>query len=341
MNSQLSIISHLLAFGDASASSNPKLRYLDWQTCYENISVQNMQSKTYLLDPAEDRVIFSGARTLTVDGTTAFGLTLNPLFDGVYRMTNTAGAAPGFRTDRALTLIGNQVTATVNNNVTMQFSLSPSTLVSFAAVHVGDTVFIPGLTTGDAAGPFNTLNEGFWVVLAVVAVSSIANIGLVCQRPAGVSFQGVSEVVPMANVTSNSQFQAFSSGPVQVGDTLELSAGFSVVSQQAYQISNVTPKWIEFLSSTPIPLETGILPTAAGINIYTNAQNFVRVEADQLAYVKINSGSNIPLVPRAVGDINGRGYIELWGNIWQLEVVNRNPGTQMNVFVASAAQDLG
>ena len=341
MNSQLSIFGHLIAFGDAQASSNPKLRYLDWSTCYENVSVTNVQSKTYLLDPAENRTIFSGARTLTIDGTTSFTLTLNPAFDGVYRLTSTTGTAPGFRTDRALTLSGEQVTATVNNNVTMLFSLQVSASSTFAAVQVGDTVFIPGVTTGDVAGPFNQLNEGFWTVLAVVPVSSVANLGLICQRPAGQAFQGISETILGASMTANSQFQAFTAGPVQVGDTLEISAGFSVVTRQAFQISTVTSKWIEFLSVSPLPLESGILPTAAGVNIYTNAQNFVRVEADQLAYVVINAGSNIPLVPRSIGDIGGRGYLELWGNIWSLAVVNRNPGSQMNVFVASAAQDLG
>jgi hypothetical protein len=341
LNAQLSIFGHLLAFADAQASNNPKLRYLDWATAYENIPVKNVQNKTYMVDPGATLTIFSGARTLLVDGTTAFDLTINPAFDGVYRMTKSAGTAPGFRTNRALTLSGNQITATVNNNVTMLFGLEASSTQNFSAVQVGDTVFIPGVTTGDSAGPFNQLNEGFWVVLAVVTVASVANHGLVVQRPAGQAFQGVSEVVLAGSVTANSQFQAFSAGPVQPGDTLELSAGFSIVTQQSYQISTVTPTWVEFLSSSPIPLETGIIPTAAGIKIYTAAQNYVRVEADQLAYVKINQGSNIPLRTRQVGEIGGRGFFELWGDIWQLDVINRNTGSQMNTFVVSAEEDRG
>lgn len=337
MKSLLSIFHHLLAFGDAQASSNPRLKYLDWEVAYSAIPVQDQQSKTYILDPGETRTIFSGARTLTVDNTTAFSLTLNPNLSSVYRMTRTAGTAPGFRTDRALTLSTHTITVSINNNVTAQFSLEPSASVNFSAVQIGDTIFIPGVSTGDAAGPFNVLNEGFWTVMAVVPVSSNPNLGIICQRPAGVAFQGVAETV---SVTVDSQLQAFSAGPVQAGDTLQIGAGFSTITRQSFQISTVTAGWIEFLSTQPLPLESGVLPGSAGISIYTNAQNFLRIEADQLAYVKINQGSNIELVPRQVCDIQGRGYLELWGNIWQLDVVNRNPGSVMNVFVASAQQDL-
>src|SRR5690606_14922263 len=96
--------------------------------------------------------------------------------------------------------------------------------------------------TGDAAlsSPFNVLNGGFWSVLA--RTSTVVTV----VRPNGESFSGTSEAVAL---TSDAQLQAFSSSGVQVGDTLEISGGFSAVTQKAFEVSTVTPGWVEFVST--------------------------------------------------------------------------------------------
>lgn len=334
--SKLNVHSNIVAFGDSdTASTQPKLKFFDWSTSVNLVSVEQPRSKEYLLDPGETRTIFSGTRSLAIDGTTAFSLALNAAKLGVYRVTNTAGTAPVFRTSRALTLNGETLTATVNNNATMEFTLADGSTPTFAGCVAGDTIFIPNTTTGDSASPLNVLNTGFWTVLALGGAGAGANRKLTCQRPAGEAFVGVSEAVA---ITANSQFLAFSQGPVRAGDFLVISAGFSAVSQKTFQITAVTPTWVEFASAESLPLEADITPAAAGFRIYSEAQSFVRIMADQEAVVRRNgdTGDYNKLEPLVPGEADGMGWQESWGPTWELVLVNKSPTAAMHVVVLSA-----
>jgi hypothetical protein len=274
---------------------------------------------------------------LTVDGTTTFDLALSTVYEGVYRLTVTGGTAAGFRTARAVDLTGEAVTVAVNNNATATFALAAASVPDFSAVQVGDVVFIPDATTGDSTSPFNVLNVGFWAVLAIGPSGVGANRKLTCRRLPGQSFQGAGET---QTVTAAGEFIVFSPGPVQAGDTLAISDGFSVVSQQTFIITAVTDSWIEFSSSESLPLETDIVPGAAGINIYSESKSFVRVEVDQPCYLQLNgsTGQEIELTPRRNGDSDQRAHFEMWGNIWQLAVVNRSAYASVTVQLISAAE---
>lgn len=334
--SKLNVNSNIVAFGDAdTAATQPRLKYFDWSTSFNGISVEQPRSKEYLLDPGETRTIFSGSRSLAIDNTTEFDIELNSALSGVYRMTWVGGTAPVFRTDRALALDGEELTCTVNNNATMEFTLDPLSVPTFAGCTVGDTIFIPHTTTGDSASPLNVLNVGFWTVLALGPNGAGANRKLTCRRPAGEAFEGVSETVTL---TDDAEFQAFSSGPVQAGDFVVISSGFSAVSQKTFQVTDVTSTWIEFASGEPLPLEEGITPTAAGLRIYSEAQSFVRVMVDQEAVIRKNgaTGDYDTLSPNAVGEIDGMAWSESWGPTWDLVVVNKSPTTPMRVIVLSA-----
>lgn len=335
--STLNIHQNLVIFDDTNIATNqPKLQYVSWTTDFTGIQVEEPASKQYFLQPAETLTVFSGIRTLLVDGTTAFDLTLNPAQSGVYRLTNSAGTAPGFRTARAVSISGESVTVTINNNATAEFALSAVAVPTFAAVQVGDTLFIPDTTTGDSASPFNTLNVGFWTVLAVTNSGAGANRKLICKRLNGEAFEGVAEVV---SVTANSQFKVFSSSGVQPGDTLKLSAGFSTVTQKTYSLQTVTSDWVEFTSAEPLPLETGIIPTAAGLIIYSDAKSLVRVEVDQESVLRLNSDStdNLRLSPRAPGSQQDVAHFEIWSPIYQLVLINKSTAT-LKATVITAVQ---
>ncbi len=335
---RLNIHSNILAFGDAdTVTSNPKLRHVDWTTDFTQIRVSSPENKEFELAPAETRTLFSGARTLTVDGTTEFTLTASALNEGVYRLTATDGTAAGFRTARAITIGAESVIVAINNNATATFSLAEASTPTFAAAAVGDILFIPDTTTGDSASPFNVLNVGFWVILAKGPVGAGANRRLTCRRLPGASFEGTAETVAVA---ADAEFRVFSSGAVQVGDYLALTAGFSTVTQQTFQISAVTDSWVEFTSSESLPLEADIITGSAGINIYSGAKSFVRVEVDQPAVIRLNgaTGDEVKLMPRVNGDLQGRAHFEMWGPIWQLVVVNRSPTTTVVVQLISAAE---
>jgi hypothetical protein len=307
-----------------SSSSNPARRYADWTRHIVSESVQNPTVEDFDLLPGETRQVFSGTRSTSINGTTEFDLSLHTTESSVYRMTHSGGTAPAFRTSRGLALNGEELTLTINNNATAVLELDALSAQSFSAVQVGDTVFLPGSTTGDTASVFNANNEGFWLVLARATKS------LTLRRRVGESFIGVAEVVTL---TDDDQLQVYSAAGVQIGDSMDVSAGFSALTQKVFVVSEVTADWIQFTSTESLPLESGIIPTASGLSFYTEAKRFVRVEVDQEAVLRFNgdTSSSIRLSPRTPGDQEQIAHFEAWGSFWSLTVVNRSSAATLKV----------
>jgi len=322
----------LNCYQDITPNSNPQNRLVDWRQNVINISVDNPLNQKFAIAPGSSQIVFSSARATTIDGTTVFQITMNPTNSNLYRITTTGGTAPGFRTSRGLALTGDTVTVAVNNNVSATFTLAVN---NFAGVSIGDVIFIPTALTGDPSSPFNILNGGFWTVIGKVSGGSPQTITVV--RFPGVSFSGVPESIVQTN---NSQFQAFSSAGVQLEDTLQISAGFSPITQEtAYTIATVTANFVEFLSSSPLPLETGIQPTASGMTFYSIAKRFVRIEIDQPCYVQFNGSSDVNnlIIPRLAGDLaNNFGWFEKWSNVFSVNIVNKSQNNTLNVIFISA-----
>lgn len=315
----------LVIYEDANSSNNPLERIVSWQKSLINIAVENPLSRKYSVPPNSSLTIFNGTVATSINGTTVVGIALNPTNSSLYRITHLAGGPTGFRTDRALTLSGSTITVAINNNATVTFTTSAG---SFGAVQVGDTVFVPTVLTGDSASPFNLQNGGFWQVLAITPTV------ITLVRPTGVAFSAAAEAVVL---TTNAQLQAFSAAGVQAGNTLEISAGFSSITQKSFIITSVTPDWVEFVSTEPLPIETGITPTATGMIFYSDAKRFVRVEADQECVVRMNGDTtnNVRLSPRTPADKNGIAWLEKWGTLWQLVIVNRSSSTLSAVVISA------
>ncbi len=320
---------NIVMFDDANASNNPLLKVVDWTQKLNGVPIENPVSERLTLDPSEARTVFSGVRTLLVDGTTVFALSLSPLDPTIYRLKATSGQVPGFRTNRALALNGETLTVTVDNNAVANFELASLSTPTFTGVVVGDTVYVPGTLTGDTASPLGPLNEGYWVVIAA------ATRKLSLKRLPGEAFQGAAGAFAL---TTDVQVRAFSSGPVQPGDTLSISAGFSVVTRNTYVVASVTDDTVEFSSTEPLPLETGISPGAAGIQIYSRSKSYLRIEVDQSTVVRINGDTSDlqRLDPRKPADPQGFGWWDRWGPVWQLVLVNKNTGEQLHATVMTA-----
>ena len=327
------IHSTVLAYGDSEsgatfASNNPQRRFMDWARHTVGISVEKPAIREYLAQPGETLNIFSGSRSTNIDGTSAFSILLNSVKSGTYRITHTGGTLPAFRTVRAYNPASLAHTLVINNNATLEMTTSGI----FTGAVVGDIVFIPGTATGDAAGSFNPNNVGFWVVLGVAS----AGAKLILSRRTGESFNGVAEIVTPILST---ELVIFSAAGVQVTDNLEISAGFSTVTQRAFVVSEVTNKWIEFVSTSNLPLETGITPGAAGLTFYNDCKRYVRVEVDQEAVIRLNgdTGNTIRLSPLIVGNQDYTAYFEkAWGPTWTLVIVNRSTTSPMIVTILSA-----
>lgn len=326
----LNLNTHILAYDPVNGeTNNPERRISDWTRKFANISVSKPKSDSVSVDPSATKTIFSGVRSTSIDGTTAFDVTLLSNKPSTYRFSRTAGTSPNFRTPRSIgTDATSQITVATNNNATVTFTASGGTLADFSAVVVGDTLRISGVTTGDANGPFNDLNEGLWTVLAKTGTT------LTCRRPPNVGFSGADEIGIILGASFDSNFIVYSAAGVQEGDSVEISAGFSSVTRKSFIVSAVAPLFFEVVSSDALPLEAGIIPTASGMVFYTDAKRIIYVEADQEALIRVNgmSGDQVRLSPFLAADsAKVAAYMQI-GNIYSLDIVNKSDSTQMNVF---------
>lgn len=315
-----------MAYDDLAINSNPTRTPINWSKTITKIPVDNPSTIKHTIAALDSKTLFDGTRSTSIDGTTAFSLALNSQDPTVYRFTNTAGTAPAFRTDRGLTLSGIVLTLTALNNLSLTILAGSGT--PFSAVQVGDIVFIPGISTGDGAGPFDELNVGFWTVIAKTSTQ------LTVTRATNTVFSGISESV---TPSSNTQLIAFSAAGVQVGDMVDISSGFSVSNQGTFEILSVTPSWIEVFSTLPLGGETGIIPTASGMKFYSSAKQFLHIDADQNCVIQLNgdTGDYNRLSPFIPGDSNNSAFLTKVGPTWKCIVVNKS-ATILNITELSA-----
>lgn len=323
--STLNRTSQVVVFDDLPASNTPQRRSVDWRRALQSIPVTKPQTQTIQIDALSETTVFDGTRTLTFDGTTQLALTLSDLDPSRYRLAWTGvGTAVGFRTNRNLTLSAGSVTLTLQANSTVVVTHDAGAV--FGAVVVGDAVYIPGVITGDT-GLFNSLNEGLWTVLSAAAGS------LTIARLPGTVFSGATETVALSD---NDQFQAYSSSGVQVGDTLDISGGFSTSSRTSYKVSSVTAKTVEFISTSPLALET-IIPGINSVKVYSAAKKYLMIESDQALAIKCNGSTDETnrIEPISSGNPNLVAFSEKWGTTYSLVLKNRTT-VRANVLVISA-----
>ena len=313
--SLFTFITQSLAYDDEPRNSNPLSTGINRRVSALGIPCDSPQTLKYDIGAGASITSFNGSRTLAVDGTTAFSLTLSTVNSTTYRLLNTGGTAPVFRTARTVATSSVVLTLTVGANLALTVTAGSGS--PFSAVQAGDTVLIPGVSTGDPASPFNALNEGLWYVLTPGTAS------IVLTRDPSQVFSGISEVVTPA---SNNQFLVYSSDNVQVGDTVSLSLGFAASALHAFVITAVTSNWIEFTSVLPLGNQTGITPTAAGITIYILAKRWIHIETDQELVYQLNgdTGQFSRITPILPGCPGIHGTMHLWGAIWSLVLINKS-----------------
>lgn len=326
MDAKLRIFTEIQAYQDSNPSNNPQKRYFDWKVDYTN-DINNPASNKYSIPASSSLTLFSGTRSTSIDTDTEWTLTLSPLASNRYRMTWTAGTAPELRTDRGIDLDTLDAVLTLNSNLTLTFEAPAG---EFTGVQVGDTLFIPGTSTGDSATVFNPLNEGYWVVLAIDNTSSILQL----TRPTGETFQGASEDI---TVTDTSQVQVFSSAGVQVGDGVSIAAGFSSPVLGEYEVAAVNPGWFEIVTDSPLPIDVTAVPGTTGILFYSDLKRYLEIYADQKCVIQMNGDtSQINVVsPMRAGSLSTPARFVKDGPVWSLNVVNKSQQT-LNLICISA-----
>jgi hypothetical protein len=324
--SALTFLQQILGYNDVEATNNPTDRPIDYAVTQANIPVDNPQTEAFNIDPGVSFLVFDGIREFPFDNTTAFDLTLNAANPTIYRLTWSGGTAPQFRTTRGIDVSGSALTFLLLANLSVQVTTAVTN--GFSGVLVGDTVFIPGLKTGDPAGVFNDLNCGFWSVLSVPSSTVI-----ILSRAPGI-WEGIGETVTPA---ATSDFQVFSPDGVQVGETVDFSAGFATPVLRSFDITAVTANFIEFLSTAPLGPESGVAPGTSGMVIYTQRKRFVGIRTNQEIVVRYNgdTGNTNRVEPLLAGTPGMEGSETKFGSVWRLEIYNRSTARAV-VRVATA-----
>lgn len=321
-NSQLNLQINAIAFADNNPSNNPMLRHFDLTYKLMGLPAKNPDQKPYTVAPNSSQTIYDGTRLTLIDGTTELDVTKPYLDKDVYRFAwNGNGTAPAFRTDRAAGIDGTtEFTITMNGPVAT-FTASAGPFVT-TSIQVGD-IFLVQNGSGCSAA-----NQGRFIVIAKTATS--------------VSVQNINGAAEVFTVADAEKILVFNNGgaanQAQIADKLRVSAGFSVASQAVYEITEVTPEWIEVAVSQPngLPIEFAVIPGAAGFVIYKTVKQFVLIAAQQTVAVSFNDdNSNTVLVEPIETDNPERpGILLKNGSFYKLTIVN-NGLNAANVIVAT------
>jgi hypothetical protein len=341
----LNFTQRILAFSDVSHNSNPQRRLVDWSRLLLSIPISRPLNQVFDIEPLSEVLVFNGTRTLGYDGTSRFTLGLTPGTVDTYRLTWTGvGAAPVFRVDRAPNIL-NQSTGGTPSSLYGYISISPQPnqvvfvtnpdlsgdpLATWTTIQIGDQVFIPGITTGDEA-IFDPMNEGPWIVLGVSSDHKQLTLG----RTPGTVYSA-STSIDTTNIDDVGEFLVFGSSGVQVGDTLDLISGFSSQALRAYDITCVTPTYIEFRSSLPLSSEA-ILPGVNSFNVYSSQKSFIHIETDQEIAVKLNGNTaeTDRVTPILASEGNKVGVYSKFGTVYSLSLKNRSTSVATVTLISS------
>ncbi len=329
-------------------------------TTQYSISLLPMSSNTYVLTAVGGTLPnFRIPRSTRADATTEVSVTLNgPLvtfsapsvgleqafFTGtiggmatsVEITANNPGTAgnsiviPPDGTSNVIQLIANWNTANPLNQVSLtsgdgtqiptggEFTFSggtnttPFSLISGGVV-VGDNVSIGSL--------FSIQNQGQYQIIALTATSFTIN------NPNGIA-QG--PVILGSGFAS--QVSIYSAAGVQIGDTLDISGGFSSVTQGSYQITGVGAEFLQFYTTSILPIEGPI--TTDDIAVYSSVKNFIYMEADQYCQVSINGNPSAQIQPFINTTDVTPGIFMLKSTMFEISITNNSINTA-NIYFAA------
>lgn len=290
---------NVVAYADGPSSFNPQVKHADLKWSLQGLPTDNPKQSPISLSPGESSTLMSIARALSFTGATAFEVaavsgTTNAQLKGSY----------GARTGRA---DGDATTewTLVKTNKLIRMSNTAGTAPTFAGMVAGD-----GVTLGTA---FSVLNQGDFTIVSVGATF--------------IEFEnetGVDEVI-------TAQVEIYSSGPVQVGDTLDLTdVAFSFPNRGQFEILRVTDELVEFSNPDAVP-ESGVTGvTATGLVIYRDVFKWMLMAVDRRIIVRLNgdTGSGVEVEPPEDGDlVNSPGLFLKRGKVYQVDL--ENPGLEV------------
>lgn len=302
---------YLNSYQDSNPSNNPDLSNFRWNRVISALCAGNPVSISETLAPGETKTFFNGIRSLAQDGTTEYDIAVKPLSSNTYTLKASAGTLPNFRTPRATSADATTQVTVTKNGPLVTFTSTGGTAFNLAAVVVGDYARIGNL--------FATGNQKALKIVAKTATSfSVENKSGVAEGPITLG-SGFAD-----------QVQIYSAAGVQIGDTLVIDAGFSLIDFGSYKVTDVSANSLEFYSTALLPDESGV---QTNVKIYSDAKQFVYVESNKKCSLNINSaaaGSIEPFQGCASGE---PGVFMRKSTMYSMSVTNDSTDPA-NIFIA-------
>ena len=304
--SKLNLLVNINSYEDDNPSNNPTMNHVKWNRLIEGIDIEEPASRLINLAPGQSESLFEGVISTNDDNTTTWDIALKTGSQTIYRLSLNSGTAPDFRTKRASGADATtEVTVTKNANV-VTFTSTGGTLFQLLTngAVVGDIARI-----GDV---FNTANQGKFTIIALTETSfSVENAS------------GVEETSIILDTNFEDQVNIHSRDGVQEGDKIDITNGFSVVTQGVYELTDVSHDYVEFSTASALPEETGIANNPKAFDIYRDAKSFVYIESSESLDIKIN-GTTVTnsIEPVTVGSKRKPGVFLSTSTIRSAEIEN-------------------
>jgi hypothetical protein len=254
-------------------------------------------------------------------------------------------ALVGDGTSTIATLISNWNIANPSNQVSFTSGLESQTPAIGATIDLSggefpDTITLTG---GTAAQPLNLVTSGVVVgdYVTIGTQFNISNQGtfqIIAVTPSSFSVINPTPIVEGPITLGSSyatQLQIYGATGVQVGDTLVISSGFSPVSWGSYVITAVFAESLQFSSTAVLPQEG---PITTEVTIYSDAKQFIYIEANNPIGVSLNGSANITIQPFLLTSCgcakNEPGMLMLKSTIYSISVTNSGINT-VNITLAA------
>jgi len=317
--SKMNLMIHVNAYQDLVSTNSPSMNNVKWQRDMQGIDIAEPESKSINLPAGQSMTLFSGTINTSEDATTTFDLGLKAGSSNTYKISYNSGTTPDFRLAKISGAdTTTEVTITKNAKL-LTFTSTGGTLFDLISngVIVGDEIRIDG--------NFNGVNKGKFKILSVTATS------FVVENEIG---QAEGPIVLGAEFASS--INIYSTDGVQVGDKVDIIAGFSSVSFGTYDITDVSHDYIEFFSNSSLPSESNISNSNPVMDIYRDAKQFLYIESNKKIDISIN-GSTTPneIQPFQVGTSKKPGVFMTKASLKSCIIENKSQETA-NIFFISA-----
>ena len=303
----LNLLVHLNIYEDQNASNNPSKNNVKWTLDQQGLSVMEPESRSLKLGAGQSYTLFSGNISISADGTTLYNIALKAGTSSTYRVSHSGGTAPLFRTPRTEGHDATTEVTVTKNAKLLTFTSTGGTLFSLIAggAVVGDEVRI-----GNA---FNVANRGKFKILSLSATSFIVE-----------NEAGTAEGAIVLGASFATEINIFSADGVQINDKVDIIDGFSPVTQDTYDITDVSHDYIEIHSANSLPTESSISNSPEALVIYRDAKQFLYIESNKKLSISLNGSTTNELEPFICGTEQKPGVFMSKASIKSATIENKS-----------------